>query len=204
MSPLPNSGVGRGLRWLIANPETFRAMLERRGPVFIKLGQFLAMRPDLIPEEYCVELLNLADKAPTFSFEEAKEIEGRELQAPLEDLCTWIDRRPVASASLAQVYRARTREGRFVAVKVQRPGVRQQIARQLRRARALARTIRRKGVFEIISLDDFVKEFSSWIEQELDFRVELQNLQKMHALARNSREQKIPAAVPDLSRELVL
>ncbi len=204
MSPLPNSAVGRGLRWLIANPVTFRAMLERRGPVFIKLGQFLAMRPDLIPEEYCVELLNLADKAPTFSFEQAKEIIESELQAPLEDLFTWIDRRPVASASLAQVYRARTREGRFVAVKVQRPGVRQQIARQLRRARALARTIRRKGVFEIISLDDFVKEFSSWIEQELDFRVELQNLQKMHALARNSREQKIPAAVPDLSRELVL
>src|SRR5512139_3400621 len=104
-------------------PERLRLMFEELGPTFIKLGQVLACRPDLLPLEYARELSRLTDSVAQFPFEEAKAIVERELGASLDSLFPSFEPVPVAAASIAQVHRAELPDGRKVMVKVQRPNI---------------------------------------------------------------------------------
>ena len=105
--------------------------LERLGPTFIKLGQLLSTRGDLLPEPYLEALARLQDQIAPFSFDEVEQIVSSELGARISKLFAEFDREPTAAASLAQVHRARMRDGREVVVKVQRPGVRETIVEDL-------------------------------------------------------------------------
>jgi len=103
--------------------QRIRLAMEELGPTFVKLGQVLSTRPFLIPLELVIELSKLQDEVAPFPFDQAKQIVERELRAPLEQAFSSFDESPVASASLSQVHRARTKQAEDVVVKVQRPGI---------------------------------------------------------------------------------
>src|SRR5437879_727631 len=126
------SGQGEALA-TTAEPkaEELASDLEKLGPTFIKLGQLLSTRGDLLPEPYLEALARLQDKVEPFSFEEVDAIVSSELGIRISKAFAEFDPEPLAAASLAQVHRAWMRDGRAVVVKVQRPGVREQIVNDL-------------------------------------------------------------------------
>ena len=97
---------------------------EELGPTYIKLGQILSTRPDLIPMEFIQELSKLQDNVPRFSFKQVLKVIDSEFGRPPEDLFDQLDEEPLASASIGQVHRAVLKDGEAVAVKFQRPGIR--------------------------------------------------------------------------------
>ena len=196
-----------GVNWLdrvVGGPQKVRRLLEKRGPTFIKIGQFLAMRPDLLPQEYCAELMHLFDDVPEFPWATARDIIRADLGGDPADLFREVDARPIAAGSLAQTYVWRLASGVRVAVKVQRPGLRAQVLRDIRRARRLARLLEISGVPLIVAPRDAVEEIAGWLLQEIDFRRELHNLTRLYRLSRNSRHQVIPRPYPRLSGDRVV
>ena len=189
---------------LLGGPVRFRRRLEQLGPTYIKLGQYLALRPDLVPQEYCDELMVLFDRVAPFPWSEARAILSAELGAPPERVFAAIDPVPFAAGSLAQMHLARLDEGDEVAVKVQRPNVGRMIRRDLRRARLMARLLEISGVSLILTPRQVVDELSEWLMQEIDFRHELANITLLQRLAADSPIQVIPRAYPELSTERVL
>src|SRR3982074_578604 len=129
---LEMGGAGEALA-TTAEPkaEELASDLEKLGPTFIKLGQLLSTRGDLLPEPYLDALGRLQDQVEPFSFDEVEQIVSSELGGRISKLFAEFDREPAAAASLAQVHRARMRDGRMVVVKVQRPGVREIIVKDL-------------------------------------------------------------------------
>ena len=109
-------------------PNELANELERMGPTFVKLGQVLSSRVDLLPERYVKALARLQDKVKPFSFAEVDEIINQELGVRISKAFSYFETEPLAAASLGQVHAAALRDGRAVVVKVQRPGIRKQIA----------------------------------------------------------------------------
>ncbi len=188
----------------INGPVGFRRRLERLGPTFIKIGQFLALRPDLIPQEYCDELMLLMDRVPPFSWEYAREILREDLGGEPNEIFAYINPRPVAAGSLAQTHIARLKEGTEVAVKIQRPDIQSKIERDLNRARRLARWLEMSGTPLIVSPRELVEELARWLIQEIDFNHEMKNLTRLYDLAASNRFQKIPRPFPAFSTSRVL
>ena len=122
-----------------SDPAELARDLENLGPTFIKLGQLLSSRADLLPTPYLEALSRLQDRVEPFSFEEVEKIVEAELGTRISRAFSSFEAEPLASASLGQVHRARMRDGRPVAVKVQRPGIREGIAEDLEALRDLAR-----------------------------------------------------------------
>jgi ubiquinone biosynthesis protein len=189
---------------LVKGPVGFRRRLERLGPTFVKIGQFLALRPDLIPREYCDELMLLMDRVPPFPWEQARAVLKEELGGEPNEVFAYINPRPVAAGSLAQTHVARLKEGVEVAVKIRRPDIQAQIIRDLRRARRLARLLEMSGTSFIVSPREVVEELAGWLMQEIDFNHEIKNLTRLYDLAAGSRFQRIPRPFPDLSTARVL
>ncbi|HEX8054619.1 MAG TPA: AarF/UbiB family protein, partial [Thermoleophilaceae bacterium] len=187
----------------MAGPERLRELLERLGPTFVKVGQYLALRPDLIPQEYCDELLRLLDRVPPFPWEEARAIIEDEL-GEIGHAFAEIDAKPLAAGSLSQAHRARLHGGGEVVVKVQRPGVREAVRRDLGRARTIARVLELARVPLVVEPRELVTELRAWMLQELDLERELANMQKLRELAADSEIMRIPRAYPDLSGKRVL
>src|SRR5512141_1716736 len=111
-----------------ATPEQLADDLEAMGPTFVKLGQVLSSRPDLLPEAYLKALARLQDKVKPFPYAEVEKIVSTELGVRISKAFSRFDPEPIAAASLGQVHSAALRDGRLVVVKVQRPNIRQQIA----------------------------------------------------------------------------
>ena len=189
---------------VIGGPVKFRQLLEKRGPVFIKIGQFLALRPDLLPQEYCAELMHLFDDVPEFPWATARAIIRDDLGAEAAELFREVNPKPIGAGSLAQTYVWRLDNGLRVAVKVQRPGLRAQVLRDIRRARRLARLLEITGVPLIVAPRDAVEEIADWLLQEIDFRRELHNLTRLYRLSRKNRHQLIPRPYPRLSGDRVV
>ncbi len=159
--------------------ERMRLVLEELGPAFIKFGQIMSTRPDLIPLELIPELKKLQDNVPPFSEDKAASLIEKELGSPISEIFYKFYPTPVASASIAQVHRAVLIEGDEVAVKVQRPGIEQLIETDLEIMFHLA-TMMEKHVegmksFNIIKI---VEEFDRSIHKELNFTVEASNLER--------------------------
>jgi predicted unusual protein kinase regulating ubiquinone biosynthesis (AarF/ABC1/UbiB family) len=146
------------------------------GPTFIKIGQMLATRADLLPIEYIQELSKLQDEVPPFPTDEARKIIEVELRAKIEDIFESFGDGPVAAASLGQVYRARLRTGQTVAVKVQRPHITERIEFDIRVLRRIARILARyPNLIRGVDWEGSVKEFHATILEEMDYEQEARN-----------------------------
>lgn len=184
----------------------FRAVLEELGPTFIKFGQVLSTRADLLPQGFAEALRGLQDDCPPLGPGLAQRAVEEALGKPIGELFSEFDDTPIASASIAQVHRAVTRQGREVAVKVQRPGVREMILRDLDLLTLLAQLaeaiVAESG---LVTPRAIVEEFESAFLTELDFVREARTMQRFAANARRStRPYIIPEVFEELSSRTVL
>ena len=143
-------------------PEKLRRVLEDLGPTFVKFGQLLSMRPDIIPDEYCEELTRLRTDVMPMDFETVRGVLLGEYGEAPENLFTSIDSRPSGSASIAQVHRAVLKDGRQVVLKVQRPGIYAKMAQDMRllhRASSIFRIVQKTG--QVIDFDNVIDEMWS-------------------------------------------
>ena len=177
-------------------PEQLRRRLEILGPTFTKLGQIMAIREDLLPEVITEELDSLMDHLPPIPFAQVKAIVERELEDPVDSLFRSIDPEPLAAASIAQVHRATTHDGRDVVVKVIKPGIRDVVTSDLKLLEFF-------GVFLQWLLPRYqptqiIEEFGAYTKREIDFDYEAD-----HAEIFAANFQDVPGVVfPDVHREL--
>ncbi|MGB8332031.1 MAG: AarF/UbiB family protein [Polyangiales bacterium] len=185
-----------------------RKVLEDLGPSFVKLGQIMSTRPDLIPEDILCELKKLQDDVPPEPFEAIREQVERELGCPLSEVYETFEEAPLASASIAQVHRARLREDGEpieVVVKVQRPQVQALMARDLDLlywlANAILRSIPESQLYRPLSL---VEEFDRSVAAELDFSLEADNHERFAANFQNNPHARFPKVHRRASAKRVL
>jgi len=158
-----------------------REMLDELGPTFVKFGQLLSTRPDVLPPDIITELRGLQDDVRPFPFAQVEQVVEEDLGLTLDKLFTEFEEKPVAAASIGQVHRARLPNGRDVAVKVQRPGAPRQIEADLALLYQAARIAKeRVRALDFIDARQLVDEFSRSIRQELDYRLEARNADAFH------------------------
>jgi ubiquinone biosynthesis protein len=158
-----------------------REMLDELGPTFVKFGQLLSTRPDILPPDIITELRGLQDDVRPFPFEQVEQVIEEELDLTLDKLFVHFDERPVAAASIGQVHRATLPNGRLVAVKVQRPGAPRQIEADLALLYQAARLAKeRVRALDFIDARSLVDEFARSIRHELDYRLEARNAAAFH------------------------
>ena len=184
--------------------ERARLALQELGPTFIKLGQMLSMRPDLITPEFAEEFKKLQDRVPPCDFEEVKGVLEEELKAPLESRFSRFDPLPIAAASLAQVHKAELK-GEPVAVKVQRPGIRRVIETDIDILLQIAGIAKRRlgdeAPFDPVGI---VNEFAKSIYRELDFTREANNMLRFAQNFQNDPTVYVPKVYRELTTGRVL
>lgn len=179
--------------------------LEALGPTYIKLGQLLSTRVDLLPEPYTVALSRLQDDVAPFSFAEVRQIVTDELGVDLGHGFTSFDETPLAAASLAQVHRATLRSGREVAVKVQRPGIRKQIAEDMEALAELATFAdAHTEIGRRFGFSDLLEQFRKALVAELDYTREATNLTTLARIVAPWPRLVVPRPVADYSSGRVL
>lgn len=183
----------------------FRRLLEELGPTYIKFGQIMSMRPDIMPASYISALEGLQDQTPSIPFEAIQEVVEKSLGRPLTEAFRTFDRKPLATASIAQTHRALTLEGEEVVIKVQRPGIEQTMRGDLSLLFMLAKALE-LGIEEmrLIAPADFVVEFERALLSELDFNEELENLEHARALLDPQQPVRAPKPYRELSNSTVL
>lgn len=182
-----------------------RRTMERLGPTFAKIGQLLSVRPDLIPPSYATELARLQDEMEPFEFSLAREEIERTFGQPLSDLFAEFDETPAAAASIGQVHFAELHDGTRVAVKVQRPGIRDVIEADLDILRTQARRVQGRtdiGTrYDVVALVD---DFARVLHEECDYVNEGQNAEKLAARFADDDTVHFPAVHWDLTASTVL
>lgn len=186
-------------------PEELADDLEAMGPTYVKLGQVLAGRPDLLPKAYLDALARLQDRVKPFPFAEVEKIVTTELGGRLSKAFSRFDAEPVAAASLGQVHLAALRDGRPVVVKVQRPDIRQEIADDFVVLEQLATMLdEHTKVGERYRFRSVVDEFRRTIQTELDYEQEAQNLAAVGHNLREFRHIRVPQPVSDYCTRSIL
>lgn len=165
-------------RWL-------RKTLEVSGPTYIKIGQFIANRPDLFGSELSEEVSFLQNQAKSF-------------KAVKPDSVFKMDLEPIASASIAQVHAGRLKDGRKIAIKIKRPDVETQFTEELNTIRTFL-TLLEKFMPEFIFLKNWFSDFEASLKSELDFTNEMKNIQLFHEIYRYNPEVRVPRVIPELS-----
>lgn len=178
--------------------------LEALGPTFVKLGQLLSSRVDLLTPAYLEALARLQDDVEPFGFEEVEEIVGEELGVRLSKIFATFDHEPLAAASLGQVHRATLRDGREVVVKVQRPGIRRQVLADMEVLSDLAEVLDSRTDLGRYGVRDLLEEFRTSLMDELDYRREADNLTTIARILDHHPEIVVPLPYPDFSSGRVL
>lgn len=183
----------------------FRMMLAELGPTFVKLGQVLSTRGDLLPAEFIEELSTLQDKVPPFGMEDVRKQVQEAFGRPLEELFRDFDETPIAAASMAQVHKATTHDGVGVVVKVQRPGITERMRADLSVLHGIARAL--EAVIEEVSITSpttIIEEFDKAVHEELDFLNEASNVRAFMRAHENHPTVRIPRVYDELSGRTVL
>ena len=192
-APHPNVGVDLKL-----------ALIEL-GPAFIKLGQLLSTRRDLLPNDIADELETLQDQVPAFESEVAVALIETSLERPLAGIFKHFDPKPLASASIAQVHTAELDSGESVVIKIRRPDITERVLEDLQILESLAAlTDRRWTQAQRLHLPRVIKDYQNVILAELDFEQEAQNTIKLRALWLDRGKLYVPKIYPDLPRENLL
>ncbi|HEX5657887.1 MAG TPA: AarF/UbiB family protein [Polyangiales bacterium] len=181
-----------------------RTAMSWLGACFVKLGQVMSSRPDLFEPEMIAELRSLQDKLPPFSFDKVRLLVEGELKQPLENVYTEFDQAPVAAASVAQVHRARLKDGPEVAVKVLRPNVRAQVERDGAMLIFAAKVL---ALHKSIRLSDpvgFTKEFVEGLVRQTDLRIEATNYELFRDNFKHATNLTFPAIEQEFSGEKIL
>ena len=187
------------------SPEEFRAMLEDLGPSFVKIGQTLSTRSEILPKAFCDELEKLQTACEPLPFDEMLAALDAQFGSLREQIFVTIDPTPLGSASLAQVHRAVLESGEIVAVKIQRPGVKETMALDIDIMRMLARQAARFMKDEqMLDLRDVVEELWATFLEETDFRREAENLAEFARLNEDVAFIDCPKVHPELCSEYVL
>jgi len=186
-------------------PEELVEDLKEMGPTYIKLGQLLSTRPDLLPDEYLNALANLQDNVSPVPYEEVKKIIEEELGTKVSKAFKTFDEKPLASASIGQVHRAELHSGRSVAVKVQRPGIAQKFIDDLDTLDELtALAVNHLESAKTYAIDEVFAELRRILLNELDYKKEAQNLKTLKKNLQQYEHLIIPAPVDDYSSSRVL
>jgi ubiquinone biosynthesis protein len=188
-----------------ARGQHLREVLDELGPTFVKFGQLLSTRPDIVPPDIVVELRALQDDVRPFPFEQAERVIEEDLGNSLERLFVDFEPTPVAAASIGQVHRATLPNGRRVAVKVQRPGAPRQIEADVALLYQAARLVHeRVRALDFVDARSVVDEFSRSIRKELDYRLEARNAQAFHRQFAGHPHVRIPNVYWQYTRARVL
>ncbi len=188
-----------------SGPEQLAADLEAMGPTFIKLGQVLAGRPDLLPPAYIEALARLQDNVRPFGFGDVKQVVEMELGVRLSKAFAEFAEEPLAAASLGQVHAATLRDGRRVVVKVQRPGIRERIAEDFEVLQGMAAFLdAHTEAGKRYRFGEVVEEFRETIRRELNYEREAQNLRVVGANLRRFDRIHVPQPVDDFCARAVL
>lgn len=194
----------RESRHVVQQPERLRMALEELGPTFIKFGQLLSSRPDFLPPEYIEELGKLQDDVRPEPFEEILSLLGDEYQADPRTLFARIDPVPLASASIAQVHRATTREGEDVVVKVRKRGLERLVRQDIQVLAVLAEFLSHWRGLRLFDPEGVIRLFERSIQRELNFDYERYNIARMRENLSADPAVYVPRVYPDLSRRGVL
>ena len=186
-------------------PEQLADDLEAMGPTYVKLGQVLSSRPDLMPDTYLKALTRLQDNVKPFSYEEVEEIVSTELGARISKAFSWFEPKPMAAASLGQVHQAALRDGREVVVKVQRPGIVKQIADDFEVLKQIAEFFdAHTEIGKRRRFANTLEELRLTINNELNYEREAQNLITIGKNLAEFESVHIPHPIPDYCTRRVL
>lgn len=178
---------------------------EKMGPTFIKLGQMLSTRPDLVGQDVAHGLLTLQDHLPPFDSKLAHKLLAASLGRPLTQIFKSIDKTPVAAASIAQVYQAKLLNNKKVAVKILRPNIREIFARDIAAFKWLARLLnRRQKIRQVYKPLEVIGQFEVWISRELDLKLEAANADRLRQNFATNPDFEVPKVYWELCRSNVL
>lgn len=186
-------------------PVKMRLMLEALGPTFVKVGQILSMRSEMLPQSFCDELAKLRADADPMPYETVLQVLADEYGRPVDEIFERIDSKPLGSASLAQVHRGTLVTGEDVAIKVQRPGVRETMAQDvsiMRSIASVASKVMRSS--QIVDLQGVVEELWDTFQSETDFLIESRNLAAFKRFSERFAYMDCPTPYTDLCTEHVV
>ncbi len=189
----------------LSRAERVRMAFEELGPTYVKFGQILSTRPDLVPVDFTREFSKLQDEVPSFAFNEVSKIIETELGSSPKELFEFIDETPFASASIGQVHRAGLEDGETVAVKVQRPGIKKiievDLEIMLHLATLMERNIKEMALFRPVKI---VEEFARTLEKEIDYTIEAASMERIARHFLDDPTIYIPRVYRDTTTERVL
>ena len=198
------------LNWMDADSgkslgERMRLAFQELGPTFVKLGQVLSMRPDLIPDSVVVELVKLQDDVHPLPYLTIKEIVEKEIGQPIHHVFQDFSEMPLAAASIGQVHSARLKTGQDVVIKVLRPDIRPLIERDVALLSMLAELFEKYfPELRVLNPKVFVEEFFKTLQYELDFKVEANNIAKIAKNLEDFEDIKIPKVYKEFSTHQIL
>jgi ubiquinone biosynthesis protein len=187
-----------------SGPVRLRLALESLSGAWVKLGQLLSLRFDVLPEAYCVELFGLLNRVRPFPYAEVRRIVAAELGCEISDAFGSFASQPFASASIGQVHDATLPDGRRVAVKVQRPGIAELMRTDIALMRLLSGPLDRTNLLGGTRSRELVDELARWTAEELDYTVEASNAAKMRAAVRDNETEYEPEIHGDWTTSRVL
>jgi ubiquinone biosynthesis protein len=187
----------------LSGPERLRLVFEEVGGTFIKLGQMLALQPDILPLAYCNALFKLLDRITPFEFEEAEKTFLEQFGKRPTEIFEQFDPQPLATASIGQVYVAHLGE-RKIAVKVQRPSIKDDFAGDIRLMTGMIRMIQGLRLKPLYWMIEPLGEFVAWTREELDFRFEARYMERLRHNAHDNAQEYIPAVFWEYTTHCIL
>ncbi len=181
----------------------FRLALEELGPTFMKLGQVLSMRPDLVPPEWSEELANLQDNCPTVPWNEIKKELEKEYGAKIDELFASIDETPIGDGSMAQVHKAIAKDGKHIVLKILRPNIEKTVKSDLEVLEAIATILNNHGAKLGFDPKEVIDTFAEALDNELDLRHEADSTKMLQAMTEDNAA-IFPEVFSDISTKRIL